>query len=194
MKLHTIEDLKPVDFYIQHFANANRKTYRDKQRCADSCDLRQEAVLNIIKAYPSLKKKLEDGAKINIFAYLWHVVNNRLTTYKLENGFVVVPKNYKVYKEHREDFNTVLSTTVDVYQAEQFLQSASGVTDFTEDVDLRLDVETFAEKNDPLGVINLKLQGYNLREISAMLDVDYRQLITYNDRLRERLSAFLVQQ
>lgn len=62
---------------------------------------------------------------------------------------------------------------------------------FNYNLDLCLDIDDFCERYDKYGLINLKLKGFNLKEISSILNVAYPEIIKYNRWIKEKLTVFL---
>lgn len=186
-----------LEYYIEYFTGIIKSRYIKfpmKTRY-DLDDIVQEAILKIIEAYPRVKKRMESGEDINPKATFGAAVFGAIKNYYIRNGFVLSGKCWSTWKANKEIFTRCYSQHIDLSGIEDFVSPSGGVItpSETEAIDLRLDIETFCDRHDVLGIIRSKLAGQRLVDISRATGVPYKKIQSTHKRLRRKLIQFLEQ-
>lgn len=145
-------------------------------------EYKQQAMLITLKV---LRSKSYDPSRSKLTSYLYKSLLQGLSRYKIRQGLIPTPYNYKMHKVKREipDVNLIEDYNIVENYADKCYINADKKYD-TEKFKELFNVLTDTEKE----VIELRyFQGYKLREVSEIMNKKICTLRYYTDEAKRKL-------
>lgn len=188
-------ELLPLDKYLEFFTKQITLKFRNYYfpPAYNLDDLLQEAALAVIAKYPVVEAKIAAGEPVNPVAFFTLVVYGAIKNFYVRNGFSVSIKCWSIFSRQQDEIKRDLTGRID-YEYYENLMSPSGIQSQNATVcqDLMMDLEDFCSRHDPLGIMQLKLQGHALCDIAHIVGISKRRVELRNERLCNELKKVLI--